>query len=446
MPTRCKFKLENDVKCGKDASYGNGKREYCPKHGKELNLPCAKIDSRMCKTCKQTRGSFKDAEGNHFCEKCSVGHETKTIGKKCVSCNLISPSFGIDKATHCASCKTTGMRDYVSNLCDCGKNATFGLSQGKPTHCKSCKSTEMRDVKNIRCELCTKQPTFGVMDGRTTRCKTHKTEEMIDLKHDTELCSECVELGDIRRASYGIDKLVACIVHKTEEMKDLTSRMCANCNEVQPVFGYTKDELFCLRCKAEDMRDVKNKMCKCNAHQPHYNYPNEKIPICCNDCKEFGMIDIVNPRCKGCNIYYVTQNEYCVYCSDSPYQKKFEKEVYDFLTENEYEFVFNKSVSSKLRFRPDFLFTFDTHTLIVEVDEYQHNSYDVDEEVSRMECIQTELDQNCIFIRYNPNSFKIKGKTKRPSNRLETLRETIEDCKKDPEMKLKVIKLFYTEE
>ena len=55
--------------------------------------------------------------------------------------------------------------------------------------------------------------------------------------------------------------------------------------------------------------------------------------------------------------------------------------------------------SSKLRYRPDFLYILQSKALIIEVDENGHENYDQEKEVSRMECIAKEFRGTLVLLR-----------------------------------------------
>lgn len=58
--------------------------------------------------------------------------------------------------------------------------------------------------------------------------------------------------------------------------------------------------------------------------------------------------------------------------------------------------------------RPDFLYDFPTHVLILEVDEDQHKSHSLCDE-TRMINIAQNLRRKTIFIRYNPDEYSCEG-------------------------------------
>ena len=71
----------------------------------------------------------------------------------------------------------------------------------------------------------------------------------------------------------------------------------------------------------------------------------------------------------------------------------------------EFLITYNTSVGTSCgRYRPDFVIDAVTHFVIVEVDEFSHNSYDKSCESIRQENIVQALGLPSIFIRYNPDA------------------------------------------
>lgn len=61
--------------------------------------------------------------------------------------------------------------------------------------------------------------------------------------------------------------------------------------------------------------------------------------------------------------------------------------------------------------RPDYVIDNGKFQIVVEVDEHQHNSYPCDCEIGRMLMIHQDIGMTTIFIRYNPDNYKVNGKT-----------------------------------
>ena len=76
-----------------------------------------------------------------------------------------------------------------------------------------------------------------------------------------------------------------------------------------------------FKCKEQGMIDIKNKKCKCGKSVPYFNFKEFKKAICCSKCKEQGMIDIKNKKCKcgrqPCfNFHYSTKPICCSKCKE----------------------------------------------------------------------------------------------------------------------------------
>ena len=460
MPARCK-----NENCNKYASFNlpNEKSPiYCKEHKKD-NMVITKKDNRVC--ChpdhdsdeKPPRASFNFPHEKKpiYCQKHAEDGMINLNNKnnKCIVCKLKSPCYGLlgQKATHCSKCVDPNMIDVVSKTCDhegCRKNPTYGFPGGKPTRCKPHATPDMIDVKNRKCKLCNKQPTFG-LNNIATHCIEHKTEDMTDVKHIRELC---IHPNCTKRPSYGVDKQPThCKEHKTGEMKDLVSRMCQKCNLLQGVFGTSKDCLLCKNCKEPEMKNIKAKMCrKCNEKQPTYNYKGIKPPIYCVGCALDDMVDVINPMCKSCGLFVVPAKPHlCNYCSPKTTMRERTKEmlVVNHFKEIGYEFIHNKSVGFVCgNYRPDIKIDAGTHIVIVEIDEDQHSQYDKRCENARMLNIAQAEGLKCIFIRYNPDTFRVDNKIRKvhTTNRLKVLTDMVDKVTEDePEEHITVYKLFY---
>jgi hypothetical protein len=105
------------------------------------------------------------------------------------------------------------------------------------------------------------------------------------------------------------------------------------------------------------------------------------------------------------------------------------------------------------RERPDFLFEAASHCVVVEVDENQHKSRACECEQTRMVNISQSLGLPTIFLRYNPDRYKVKGETRDvlQTSRHKTLRDwVIKLLTLDPEELqshgfLSVIHLYFDE-
>lgn len=125
------------------------------------------------------------------------------------------------------------------------------------------------------------------------------------------------------------------------------------------------------------------------------------------------------PLCIKCKSHYTKkQSGICGICNLSKLTKKKENEIAELLTSINYpicrkKWVYNYNHDRYVK--PDFLYDIDDYHIIVEVDEYQHKKgcYSPEEERNREQFIRDGLQKPCIFIRYNPDAYKINGITKR---------------------------------
>lgn len=116
------------------------------------------------------------------------------------------------------------------------------------------------------------------------------------------------------------------------------------------------------------------------------------------------------PKCTSCKLfpYYKKENLLCSYCD--PNNKKIyglkEMKVVNFLQSKNITFIHNKSVGFECgNYRPDVLIDCNTHFIVVEIDENQHESYNNNCEMARMNNIYIALGLPVVFLRYNPDKF-----------------------------------------
>jgi len=142
-----------------------------------------------------------------------------------------------------------------------------------------------------------------------------------------------------------------------------------------------------------------------------------------------------------------------------------EKAVADYI-KNEfigYDWICGKSVGAS-GCRPDVLLMLPNYNIVIEIDENQHSSYNVDDESHRMKQIHKDLKcKDIVFIRFNPDTYtNVKGervtscwrqiksgiiKVSKPSEwptRLKTLNATITHwLNHTPTKPITVVKLYY---
>ncbi|NDF13312.1 MAG: hypothetical protein EB060_10930 [Proteobacteria bacterium] len=175
------------------------------------------------------------------------------------------------------------------------------------------------------------------------------------------------------------------------------------------------------------MIDVVSKMCPCGK-TASYGFPEGK-PVCCNTCKEPGMINVRSKTCPGydgvpCPVatYIHSSREYCLACDPDDSRRTMrlndETAFFDFLAEN------GVSVTQR-SYRVDYrcIDTAKKYSLIdgviitadvvvcLELDEDAHEYYDPVCEKARMHDASAELkiafpDRPIAWIRVNPHTKK----------------------------------------
>ena len=459
-----------------------------------LDIKYSKFIKKKAKFCKHNECN-KQPTFNYINNKTTLycrDHKLKNMidikSKKCIKCNNKIPSFNYEnekKALYCGDCKLENMIDIVHKKCiKCNlkvPNCNY-LYEKKALYCGDCKLENMIDVISKKCIECNIKHASCNYIGKKIRlyCGDCKLENMISLK--IKKCIKC-NIKDPNFNYVNEKVLLYCGDCKLEGMVDIKSKKCISCKIKIPSFNYEneKEALYCKKCKLEDMIDIISKKCiKCKDTQPNYNYENEKKALYCVNCKLENMIDIKSKKCKThlCNIQ--VQNKYKGYClrcfinifPDSKIIRDYgtrEAKVIEFIKQ-EFKYlniIYNKQIQGGCsNHRPDIFIDCLTHSVIIEVDEYQHkrgDSYSTRCEIRRVNELFTSLaDRPIIFIRFNPDSYtNKKGKlikscfecteerglpkaNKTLEARLNKLKEEIKkNINLIPNINITIIKLYY---
>lgn len=337
-----------------------------------------------------------------------VGKETKTClkcrlkGKRndskperrnrydqCEQCTKISVFNlpGLKKGRFCAEHKEEDMINIASLKCkyeSCQTQPCYNFPGILyPEYCTKHKMDGMINVRERPCEFpeCLKKPNYNTPgETRGRFCKTHKDSDMVNV-----LSNHCQHEGCTLRASYnylGLKKGVYCNFHKKQEMINIVSK----------------------RCEFEECFKI-----------PVYNSPDLKVGRFCFDHKHENMIDVINKRCQTpmCDIMLVNGKNYCARCfaymfPDQPsHFKTRENSVGNFLrrTFPGITLTQDKRVECHL-YRPDFVIDMGSHTIVIEIDENQHKSYDTSCNNRRLMSIFEGLcSRPMIMIRFNPDGY-----------------------------------------
>lgn len=500
--------------CKKRPHYGvkNGKPYYCIEHKKPGTFD---ITRSIClegecttRACFNIRGETKGI----YCVKHKKPDMIDLTRVKCLECS-VSASYNFpDKKNYlyCTEHKKPGMINLINPMCtydDCKISAAFGyLEDMKPVRCLEHAKPGMTNVKTKRCEFpgCETQAVYNTEDQKGGKfCVKHKEDNMIDVKNRCKKCEKCD-----KRANFGLTedgKPRFCANHKDDDMKDLTHKKCGidGC-EVQPIFNIKGAKgLRCTIHKSPEMINVKETLCTIDncTSRAYYGFPQGKLERCqkhrqegmiknprrkCKVCKkpathginqtqhcethaEEDEISLVEQKCSSCGrIGVISSNGICVnFCEMDEYYAKYKKfqklkqlRIQNLLTEKitqRLSYVEQCVNTSHTNERVDFLYECKTHNVSVDVDEFAHRNYCTPKgEFGRMINLFFALGQDrpTIFIRYNPDYFRINGKKQTISEkeREETLIYWIKHylkkspgIKDHPEYKCFILYLFYDE-
>lgn len=341
----------------------------------------------------------------------------------CETCAVKQANFGLagGRPTHCKGCKPDGMLDVCNQVCrSCGKRRpVFGLPGGRATHCKGCAPQGMRDVLSGMCQSCgDKRPNFGLPGGRATHCGGCRLDGMHDVKNGK--CQAC----GVRRPNFGLPGGLAthCRRCSLAGMRDVRHRKCQTCGERQPVFGLSGGRAtHCVHCKTQAMTDVRNRTGACRNCGLPYQVALLREGLCCNCRRDIPRVELL--------------------------MRQTLRTAVD-------GWIFDKSVAGVLacsdkRYRPDAWLELETHVIVVECDEQQHQNYEQSCELRRV----VELWAACegrplVMIRWNPDGFLVDGRVRKVATcqRHRTLTEAVQHAVSEPPSEhLTVQYLFYDE-
>lgn len=310
------------------------------------------------------------------------------------------------------------------------KRAMFNFpSEKQGICCGKHKENTMIDLFRDRCnnENCSKQPVFNFPnENKRLFCNQHKKDGMINIKDKNRICKFD---GCKKRPCFNLKdeiKPLFCSYHKLENMIDITHIRCTfkGC-KTQPTYNYSNQRiaLYCTIHKLKDMVDIKHTKCNykdCNT-RPVFNNANENYGKFCIKHKEPNMIDVVNTNisCKQEHCSTRSSNPkyrgYCLRCfmytfPDEPVTRNYkikEKHVAEFIDQefNVHNPIYDKVVQGGCsKRRPDILIDLFSHSIIIEIDEEQHEDY-ICENKRMMQLFEDLGNRPIVFIRFNPDSY-----------------------------------------
>jgi hypothetical protein len=310
----------------------------------------------------------------------------------------------------------------------------------------------MFDLVKKLCKKCERRAAFNFQDyDFPLFCSIHKEEGMIDLKNKSQRCEKCSKY-----ATYNLEgqkKARFCLEHKEDNMINVKNKRCDKCDSIAN-FGFCAQlPVKCAKHKEDKMYFKPKRVCIGNDEEDCKELATFGItePKHCEDHSTDKEVCLLGKKCNGCfrEDLILNRNGLCIlFCEPDEIYKKIERDkikekiVLNYLdqninTKNIIKIIDDKTLNHFCnKYRPDRVYDCGTHYVIVEVDENQHKRYHSicskgeKAELIRMHEIRNAAGIHCIFLRFNPDDFKVNNEKKKinMAQRLKILKKWIEYC------------------
>lgn len=335
------------------------------------------------------------------------------------------PNYGFPggKAEYCSKHKLEGMKDIVSKRCSyasCDVRPSFNFEGLKPEFCLKHKSSNMVRVTGSICEVegCKIRARYNYeTETGPKRCTAHILDGMINFCEDQ--CDECE-----KRAYYAAslqDDPIKCKNHKLKNMVKVLHKERPKCEKCH--LGASYGSLFqkknhCFGHKLSNEFKINNPICVMEGckEKAYFTDDGSSYPRRCETHALNNDVNIVESPCKMCGLTYLLNEKtgLCDTCNDVEVKKIHkvkENETLHYLQSNGVIFTIKDSIPEYAcnTYRPDAVIDLTYFILILEIDEFQHKSYQEDCEKIRMMSLHQDYGGiPVVFIRYNPDSYKIR--------------------------------------
>lgn len=429
---------------------------YCSQHSLDnmVDVYNKKCIEEGCKT--QPVFNFFGEKKGIYCVKHKKSKMVNVSHAKCrkEGCPT-QPTFNFKgelKPITCSKHKDKGMINVVRKLCienGCETCPTFNFKgEKKGIYCAKHKKLDMIIVGGKQCifDGCSTTPCYNYK-GEKGRiyCYEHKLENMINIKDKTCNEHDCPILPTF---NYKGEKTgIYCNQHKIENMVDVTRKLCIGKNCIhRPSFGIPgNDAIYCREHIEDGMIYHPKTLCIENKCAQIAIYGIDKKQQHCEEHKKKGEINLIEHICNSCKLPNILNSKKLCYSCDPINGVKLrlgkQLQVKNYLDQNKLKYIESDKVINGgvcVKHRPDFTFDCTTHYIVLEIDEEQHknttnncnckfnkciienNNFDKDKYINynhsckcdftRMIDISQALGMPTIFIRYNPDKFKLKDK------------------------------------
>ena len=313
----------------------------------------------------------------------------------------------------------------ICEVKECKSRAVYGVKQNFATRCKDKEHIEKNmvytprmycshekrhskceDCKNdLTCEVngCENKSTYGMKQEFPSRCKIgdHREKRMVTQSrsycHHYRLGCQCKTCDGSSICIHGRHRKQCKECHGASIcLHDKRRTACYICNP--------ESNFFCVRRYNNDTRCITKK--------------NKEYDNHCVSC--FVELFPNDPKTEMVRLARKELNIFRYLIAEFPDKFIYGKQL--LITDREEKCtLFNRLI--------DFQTEFDDCVLAIEVDEDQHKYYDPMDEKLRIMQIYQDAGKNLIFIRFNPDSYKIDGKIKKTkmSKRREALKDKINE-------------------
>ncbi len=474
--------------CNKRPTYnyeGENIPFFCKIH-KEIGM--VNVKDKKCKEdgCnKRPNFNYKGETKGIYCTTHKKDNMVDVKNKVCDKdgCNK-QPRFNYEGETKGLFCKEhceCGMVNVVEKRkCEvegCKKQPTYSFEDdSKPRFCKEHKEDGMKNIKDLKCsyEGCKKIPNFNYEgENKGKFCKDHKDKNMVDVK-----TRKCFKKGCKIQPIFnfeGENSPKYCEKHKEDGMINVKDKICEKegCN-TRAHFGYCgQPTSHCNQHKLDYMISKPKRTCigsdieECKDNAIH----GKNEPLHCEKHKLQDEICWLVKKCNNCgrDKELLNRDELCGICCDKPFYEESKrmnklketimvKYLRKYIDGN--EILADRIIDSTCNlYRPDILYDCGTHIVVVECDENQHKNYPWEScssnkslehmEEKRMYEIMIAYGLPAIFIRWNPDNFKVNETIIKKYNndkRLEMLVKWVKYCfKMNINSGVIYKKLFYDE-
>lgn len=383
-----------------------------------------RTDAKLCKHCLQpAKYNFPNEKMPVFCSKHKRNNMIKIVKKKSNSC----------QTEHCTLPKSYNFPHLRS-----------------PVFCFFHALSDMIDVRVNRCnsQFCFDIAIFGSPDShKPAFCQLHAENNMILLFRPSCYQNRCSHKPKYNFPNHNFG--LFCSRHKLHNMINVTKKCKFDSCSNSRFFGKPESPLlFCSKHKSIDMISPSDFQCSVCFDKYHVIINNIKY---CLNCEPDHLTEIaIKQKCKYCDIE-PKSNFVCYDCL----QNKFKKEimVLQFVRDHiPTKFIHNSSsmLDNCSKKRPDLFFDLPLHSVILEIDEFQHTNYNELCECARLNEIANALGgKSVIFIRFNPDKILHNGVPFEfdIKSRLQTLVHVLqrEIDAHYPKLTAKLIQLFFND-